>query len=74
MRALGSGRFVCGNKSSNIVSAGFMVAMILAPTGVAAAAVGSSVIWKIVVEPSKIEAWPSTWNVNTGAPITTTRS
>jgi hypothetical protein len=37
-----------------------MVAMMLAPDGVTAAAVGSSVIWKIVVAPSKIEAWPST--------------
>ena len=46
----------------------------LVPDGVTAAAVGSSVIWKIVVAPSKIEAWPSTWKVNTGAPITTTRS
>ena len=35
---------------------------------------GSSVIWKIMVAPSKIAAWPSTWKVNTGAPITTTRS
>ena len=46
----------------------------LAPDGVTAAASGSSVIWKIVVAPSKIAAWPSTWKVNTGAPITTTRS
>ena len=46
----------------------------LVPDGVTAAAVGSSVIWKIVVVPSKIGAFPSTWKVNTGAPITTTRS
>ena len=51
-----------------------MVAMMLVPSGATAAAVGSSVIWKIVVSPSKIAAWPSTWKVNTGAPITTTRS
>ena len=56
------------------ISAGFMVATMLVPTGVTAAAVGSSVIWNSVVAPSKIEAWPSTWKVNTGAPITTTRS
>ena len=53
-------------------SAGFIVAMMLVPTGVTAAASGSSVIWKIVAPPSKIAAWPSTWKVNTGAPITTT--
>ncbi len=51
-----------------------MVAMMLWPTGVVAAALVSSVIWNSVVPPSKIEAWPSTWKVNTGAPITTTRS
>src|SRR4051812_31987213 len=51
-----------------------MVATMLVPDGVTAAAVGSSVIWNSVVAPSKIDAWPSTWKVNTGAPITTTRS
>jgi len=54
--------------------AGFIVATMLVPDGVTAAASGSSVIWKIVVAPSKIAAWPSTWKVNTGAPTTTTRS
>ena len=34
--------------------------MMLVPRGDTAAAVGSSVIWKIVVAPSKIEARPST--------------
>ncbi len=48
--------------------------MMLLPRGVTAAASGSSVIWKIVAAPSKIDAWPSTWKVKTGAPITTTRS
>src|SRR6266436_10305471 len=74
VRLAGIARLVSGSRSSSIVSAGFMVAMMLVPDGVTAAAVGSSVIWKMVVAPSKIEAWPSTWNVNTGAPITTTRS
>ena len=60
MRPAGIARLVSGSNSSSIVSAGFMVAMMLVPTGVTAAAVGSSVIWKIVVAPSKIEAWPST--------------
>ena len=74
MRPAGIARVVSGNSSSSIESAGFIVAMMLVPEGVTAAAVGSSVIWKIVVAPSKIEAWPSTWKVKTGAPITTTRS
>ncbi len=74
VRPVGVVRLVSGSISSSIASAGFMVAMMLVPDGVAAAAVGSSVIWKIVVAPSKIDAWPSTWKVNTGAPITTTRS
>jgi len=73
-RNRGIARFVSGSKSSSIARAGFMVAMMLVPDGETAAAVGSSVIWKIVVAPSKIEAWPSTWKVKTGAPITTTRS
>ena len=60
LRPAGIARLVSGSSSSSIVSAGFMVAMMLVPTGVTAAAVGSSVIWKIVVAPSKIEAWPST--------------
>ena len=74
VRPAGITRLVSGNSSSSIASAGFIVATMLVPDGVTAAAVGSSVIWKIVVAPSKIEAWPSTWKVNTGAPITTTRS
>ena len=57
-----------------MASAGFIVATMLVPRGVTAAAVGSSVIWNSVVAPSKIDAWPSTWKVKTGAPITTTRS
>ena len=60
VRPVGAVRFVCGRRSSSMASAGFMVAMILVPRGVTAAAVGSSVIWKIAVAPSKIEAWPST--------------
>ena len=60
MRPFGAARLVSGSASSSIVSAGFMVAMMLVPCGVTAAAVGSSVIWKSVVAPSKIEAWPST--------------
>ena len=36
------------------------IATMLVPNGVTAAASESSVIWKIVVAPSKIEAWPST--------------
>jgi hypothetical protein len=73
-RPAGVARFASGSKSSSIASAGFMVAMMLVPDGVTAAASGSSVTWKIVVAPSKIEAWPSTWKVNTGAPTTTTKS
>ena len=73
-RPAGIARLVSGSSSSSIVSAGFIVATMLLPDGVTAAAVGSSVIWKILVAPSKIEASPSTWKVNTGAPITTTRS
>ena len=46
--------------ASLLLYLGFMVATMLAPEGVTAAASGSSVIWKIVVAPSKIEAWPST--------------
>ena len=74
VRPLKTSRLVSGNSADSMVRAGFMVAMMLVPDGVTAAAVGSSVIWKIGVAPSKIGAWPSTWNVNTGAPITTTRS
>ena len=74
VRPAGAVRFVSGSISSSIESAGFIVAMMLEPAGVTAAASGSSVIWKIALDPSKIEAWPSTWKVNTGAPITTTRS
>ena len=73
-RPAGIARLVSGSSSSSIASAGFMVATMLVPDGVTAAAAGSSVIWKIVVAPSKIAAWPSTWKVKTGAPITTTRS
>ena len=73
-RPAGTARLDFGSRSSSIESAGFMVAMMLAPDGVTAAASGSSVIWKIAVAPSKIAAWPSTWKVNTGAPITTTKS
>jgi hypothetical protein len=59
-RPVGIVRLVSGSKSTSLASAGFMVAMMLAPSGDTAAAVGSSVIWKMVVAPSKIEAWPST--------------
>src|SRR6266436_4151696 len=66
-RPAGIARLVSGSRSISIVSAGFIVAMMLAPCGVTAAAVGSSVIWKMLVAPSKIEAWPSTWKVKTAA-------
>ena len=56
LRPGGIARLVSGNSSSSIVSAGFMVAMMLVPRGETAAAVGSSMNWKIVVAPSKIEA------------------
>ena len=55
VRPAGVARFVSGSISSSMESAGFMVAMMLVPTGVTAAAVGSSVIWNIVVAPSKID-------------------
>src|ERR1700724_1617680 len=53
-RPAGIGRLVSPSRSISRVSAGFIVAMMLVPNGVTAAAVGSSVIWKIAVAPSKI--------------------
>ena len=44
IRPLGIARLVSGRSSSSMVSAGVMVAMMLVPTGVTVAAVGSSVI------------------------------
>ena len=48
-RPAGIARLVSGSSSSSIASAGFMVATMLVPNGVTAAASESSVIWKIVV-------------------------
>ena len=55
LRPAGAARLLSGNAASSADSAGFMVAMMLVPTGVTAAALASSVIWKIVVAPSKID-------------------
>ena len=45
LRRAGIARFVSGSSSSNMESAGFMVAMMLVPDGGTAAESASSVIW-----------------------------